>query len=193
MELQMSNQIPQTARRGHSQSRNDLLAKNLGYFSIALGLAELVAPRAICRAAGIPGLESVIQAYGAREIATGVAILTSHDPEPWIWGRVAGDVADMATVATGLSDENNRRDNSLLALAALAGVTLVDLVCASGLTGEKGGRKTALADYSHRIGFPQGIHSARGAARDFEVPSDFRIPAPLRPWVKARATISGIR
>jgi hypothetical protein len=182
MELHMPNLIPQTARRGRSQSGSDVLAKNLGYFSIALGVAELVAPRAICRAAGITGLESLIQAYGAREIATGVAILTSHDPEPWIWGRVAGDVADIATVATGLAQDNNRRENSMLALTALAAVTLVDIACASALTGEKGGRKTAIADYSRRSGFPQGVHAARGAAQDFEVPSDFRIPEPLRPW-----------
>src|ERR1700712_5234533 len=182
MEPRMPNLIPQTARRGRSQSGNDVLAKNLGYFSIALGLAELFAPRAVCRVAGINGLEPLIQAYGAREIATGVAILTSHNPEPWIWGRVAGDVADMATVATGLQQDNEKKENSLLALTALAAVTLVDIVCASGLTGEKGGRKTALADYSRRSGFPQGVRAAYGAAKDFEVPRDMRIPELLRPW-----------
>jgi len=162
-----------------------VLAKNLGYFSIALGVAELVAPSTICRAAGIKGLEHLIQTYGARDIATGVAILTSHDPEPWIWGRVAGDVADMATVVTGLAQENDRRQNSMLAFTALAAVTLLDVVCASRLAGEKGGRKTAVADYSRRCGFPQGVHAARGAAQDFKVPADFRIPEPLRPWVNA--------
>ena len=178
----MPNLVPQTARRGRSQSGNDVLAKNLGYLSIALGLAEVFAPRAVCRVAGIQGLESLIRAYGAREIATGIAILTSHDPEPWIWGRVAGDVADIATVATGLQQDNAKRDNSMLALTALATITVVDVVCASGLTGEKGGRKTALADYSRRSGFPQGARAARGAAKDFEVPRDMRVPELLRPW-----------
>jgi hypothetical protein len=182
MEQPMSNLIPQTARRGRSQSGNDVLAKNLGYFSIALGLAEVFAPRAVCKVAGITGLESLIQAYGAREIATGIAILTSHDPKPWIWGRVAGDVADMATVATGLPQDNDKRENSMLALTALAAVTLVDIVCARGLTGEKGGRKTALADYSRRSGFPQGARAAHGAAKNFEVPRDMKVPEPLRPW-----------
>jgi hypothetical protein len=187
----MPNLIPQTARQGRSQSGNNLLAKNLGYFSIALGVAELLAPRVVCRAAGITGLEPLIQTYGAREIATGVAILTSHDPEPWIWGRVAGDMADLATVATGLGDDNNRRENSMLTLAALAAVTLVDVVCASGLTGEKGGRTTAIADYSRRSGFPQGLRATRGAAQNFNVPADFRIPELLRPWAHANATKSG--
>src|SRR3978361_196872 len=144
----MPNLISQTARRGRSQSGNDVLAKNLGYFSIALGLAELFAPRAVCKVAGIEGLESLIQGYGAREIATGVAILTSHNPEPWIWGRVAGDLADLATVATGLQQDNDKRENSMLALTALAAVTLVDVVCAGGFTGQKSGRKTAIEGHS---------------------------------------------
>jgi hypothetical protein len=44
-------------------------------------------------------------------------------------------------------------------------VTVVDMVCASGLNAEKGGRRTAIADYSNRSGFPQGVQAARGAAR----------------------------
>ena len=92
----------------------------------------------------------------------------------------------MATVATGLGQDNNKRENSMLALTALAAVTLIDVVCASGLTGEKGGRKTAIADYSRRSGFPQGVHASRGAAQDFDVPADFRIPEPLRPWIDAQ-------
>src|SRR5436190_4539579 len=145
MELRMPNLIPQTARRGSSRSGNDVLAKNLGYFSIALGVAELVAPSTICRAAGIKGLEPLIQTYGAREIATGVAILTSHDPEPWIWGRVAGDMADIATVATGLRQDNPRKDNTVLAMAVLTAVTAVDVACATALGTQKGNRKTAIA------------------------------------------------
>jgi hypothetical protein len=148
---------------------------------IALGVAELVAPRAICRAAGVRGLETVIRGYGAREIATGVAILGSHDPEPWIWTRVAGDLADIATVATGAQQDNQSRGRSALALATLAAVTLVDLACADGLNSEKGSRKTATRDYSWRSGYPQGLQAARGTARDFEVPDDMRTPELLRP------------
>jgi hypothetical protein len=179
----MHSLVPRTALPGRSQSSHDKLATGLGLFSIALGVAELLAPRAVCRAAGVEGLEKVIRAYGAREIATGVAILTSHNPEPWIWARVAGDMADIATVATGLRQDNARRDNNVVALATLVAVTAVDVVCASGLTAEKGGRRTAIADYNDRSGFPQGLQASRGAARDFQVPKDMRIPDLLRPRV----------
>jgi hypothetical protein len=123
----------------------------------------------------------VIRAYGAREVATGVAILTSHDPAPWIWARVAGDMADIATVGTGLQQSNPKKENSALALAALAAVTLVDLACARGLSAEKGGLKTAVTDYSDRSGFPDGLSAAKGAASNFTVPDDMRVPKLLRP------------
>jgi hypothetical protein len=157
------------------------LAKTLGYFSIALGVAELIAPRALSRAVGAARIRPLLRAYGAREIATGVAILASHDPEPWIWARVAGDVADIATVATGRSQNNARKENNALALASLAAVTIVDIICAGGLNSEKGGRKTASADYRDRSGFPQGIQAAKGAARGFRVPQEMTAQvAPVR-------------
>jgi hypothetical protein len=182
MEDSMHDVVRRTALPGRAQSSHNKVARGLGYFSIALGVAELVAPGAICRAAGIRGLEPVVRGYGAREIATGVAILNSHDPEPWIWARVAGDLADVATVAAGVQQDNDSRSRSAVALATLAVVTLVDLACANGLNSEKGTRKTATRGYADRSGFPLGLHAARGAARDFKVPDDMKTPELLRPW-----------
>ena len=90
----MRSSVQATAIRGRAQSTHDRLAKSLGYLSLALGAAELIAPRALCRATGLSGMEPLVRAYGARELATGVAILASHDPAPWIWGRVAGDMVE---------------------------------------------------------------------------------------------------
>jgi hypothetical protein len=163
----MHSKVPRTALPGRSQSAHDLLAKGLGYFSIALGMTELLAPRAVCEAAGIEDREGVIQVYGAREIAQGIAILASHDPTPWIWGRVAGDALDIGTVLTETRSLGN--PNTILSLVALAGVTALDMICATGLTAEKGGRDTATADYRNRSGFPKGIEQARGVAREFSV------------------------
>src|SRR5947209_1934493 len=175
----MRRAIQPTALPGRSQSAHNRIAKNLGYLSIALGVTELLAPRAVCRAAGLNGMETLVRSYGAREIATGVAILTSHDPAPWIWGRVGADMADIATVATGIQQDGEQRSNAVLTLAALAAVTAVDVMCASGLQSEKGNRKTAVADYSDRSGFPQGLQSARGAGRRVKIPQDMKTPEML--------------
>ena len=178
----MSN-VPRTALPGWSRSSNDEMARGLGYFSLALGLSELVAPDAISRAVGLDGYHGLIRGYGGREIANGLAILTSHDPTPWVWGRVAGDVADIATVAAGA--EKVTKPRTLLALAMLAGVAALDVVCATRLAAEKGSRSSARTDYSDRSGFPKGLQAvrgaARGAARSFEAPRDFRTPDALRP------------
>ena len=172
---------PQTAMRGRSQSRYDKMATGLGWFSLALGAAELFAPRALCRYLGMEGSENLVRAYGVREMATGVAILASHDPTPWIWGRVGGDALDLATLATGLHGDNPNKGNVGVAIAAVVGATALDVMCAQGLTSEKGDRYTAIADYSDRTGFPQGVEASRGRARDALDDPDFRIPEALRP------------
>lgn len=178
----MPNFVKSTAVPGRSQSASDRLAANLGYLSLALGAAELIAPRAICRTLGLRGLAPVVRAYGAREIVNGVAILSSHDPEPWVWTRVAGDLADVATVATGLRSDNRRRNSNMLALTGLLAVTAIDIACAKSLNSAKGNGKTAVADYSDRSGYPNGFSAARGAAMDFKVPEDMKIPHLLRPF-----------
>jgi hypothetical protein len=110
--------------------------KGLGWFSIALGAAELLAARRLARAVGMDDYAALIRAYGVREIATGAAILYQRDPTPWIWGRVAGDALDLATLAVGLHEDNPRRANVGLAIAAVAGATALDLVCAVRLSQE---------------------------------------------------------
>jgi hypothetical protein len=183
----MRNSVPKTALPGRSWSSHDALARGLGYFSIALGVLEVVAPRALCRAIGLDGHETVVRTYGFREIGNGVAVLASHDATPWIWGRVAGDGLDIATVMSGSRDGVSGNGNTALALTALLGVTALDVICATGLTKEKGSRRTARSDYRDRSGFPKGVRTSRGAARDFQTPPEFRAPEPLRPEVFERS------
>ncbi len=107
------------------------LAQGLGWFSIALGAAELLAPHALARWLGAGDRAALIRAYGAREVANGIGIVARDDRlAPWLWGRVAGDALDLATLAAALHVANPRRANVGLALAAVAGVTALDVVCA---------------------------------------------------------------
>jgi hypothetical protein len=163
------------------------LAGGLGWFSIGLGVLELAAAGPLARGLGMRGQENLIRAYGLREIATGVGLLTSTDRRPWIMGRIAGDALDVATLLA--NGRRNRHPVGLaLGLAAVLGVTVLDLVCAEALRTEEGdrvGSAQAAAAYAHRSGLPRGVNASRGAARDFEVPRDFRIPDPLRPFSAA--------
>jgi hypothetical protein len=111
-----------------------MLAKGLGWFSIGLGLYELLAPRHLGRTLGMEDQTALFQAYGVREIATGVGILSKRRPTEWVWGRVAGDFLDLATLAPGLDDDNPQRGNVVMAMAAVAGVTVLDALCAKQLS-----------------------------------------------------------
>jgi hypothetical protein len=175
------NRTQTLAKRG-DESR--ALARGLGWFSIALGVTELVAPRALARWLGMGDSEPVLQAYGVREIGTGLGILASNDPAGWVWGRVGGDALDIATLAPGLNDDNPQKENVGLALAAVLAVTLLDVSCASRLSRRKGDlrarRDTSTHAYARRSGFPAAPERMRGAARDFKVPDDMRPPKLLR-------------
>jgi len=110
------------------------LARFLGYFSIGLGLAEAFAPRSMAQLTGVRQ-EGLLQFYGAREAACGVAILNRSRPTEWLWARVAGDVLDLATLGANFADANRAERGRLWASAiAVAGVTALDILCASQLT-----------------------------------------------------------
>jgi hypothetical protein len=152
------------------------LAQALGWFSIGLGLAELLAPRAMGRATGLRRGRGLLQAYGVREIATGVALLAAKNPTPWLWARVAGDALDLGTLA---SRGRPRETTTLAALAAVAGVAMLD-VAAARRSAQPARR--AVRDYSGRSGLPRSVQEMRGAAReDFQPPADMVTPAPMRP------------
>ena len=85
------------------------IARGLGWFSVGLGLAELLAPKMLSEQLGMEGKEPLLRFYGAREMAAGIGILMSDNPGPWVWGRVAGDALDLATLATALDEKNPRK------------------------------------------------------------------------------------
>lgn len=66
------------ARNGSHGDWPDRLATGVGWFSLGLGLAEILAPQMITRAVGFEGREGLIRGYGAREIAAGMGILASQ-------------------------------------------------------------------------------------------------------------------
>jgi hypothetical protein len=115
------------------------LAVGLGWFSIALGVAELGAPERVARFIGVTPTEKTIttlRSYGAREVGTGLAILAQPDQARWLWSRVAGDALDLATLGAAMRspDTDNRR--ALMAAAAVLGVAVLDALCARQLSAD---------------------------------------------------------
>jgi len=161
------------------------LARNLGWFSIALGVLEVAAPHRLSSILGWRRSESTIAFYGLREIGTGVAILASRDPAPFIWARVAGDALDLVSLLGGFG--GSRRKAAVgLAFGTVAIVTAVDLICAQTLTADNERNRTRIPDYSNRTGLPKSAAQMRGAAaKDFQIPADMHV-APER-WAASPA------
>jgi hypothetical protein len=172
---------PRTKRQSIVSASTNSLSCGLGWLSIGLGVMGALAPRTVCRALGIPGQEGTIVAFGAREVATGVSILTASRRAPLLWGRVGGDALDLAGLAASLHRRNPRKGNVFLALAAVAGVTALDVFCARSLDAEENQVESGnTRDYSDRSGFPRPIEQMRGAARDAKIAADMRTPEIMR-------------
>lgn len=101
------------------------MARRLGWFSIGLGLAEVVAPRWLGRQIGVGSRPWLLRMFGMREIATGAALLSQEQPRTAMWGRVGGDALDLAALA-GAYRASRRKGRLLAAVGAVVGVTLLD-------------------------------------------------------------------
>jgi uncharacterized membrane protein len=130
----------QTAMDWSERSSAERLATRLGWFSIGLGLTEVVAPGSIARLIGVRDEEetcSLLRCYGLREIASGVGILKQPRSAGWVWSRVAGDLLDLASLGSAMNQNGVNRGRIGTATAAVLGVTALDVLCAQRLSQEK--------------------------------------------------------
>jgi len=122
-------------------SGTERLAVALGWFSIALGTAELMAPRQLARLIGMPAHQrniNVLRAFGAREIASGIGILSQPRDARWLWSRVGGDAIDLGTLGAASGDLYADQGRLAVAAAAVAGVAALDVQCARRLSEKNG-------------------------------------------------------
>src|ERR1041385_416003 len=112
------------------------LAQALGWFSIGVGVAELLAPRRVSKLAGITQRTWLIRLFGLREIASGLGILTQQRPAGWVWSRVGGDVMDLAALGASLKSPGVQPGRVAAATVAVAGVTALDVFCGQELCRE---------------------------------------------------------
>jgi uncharacterized membrane protein len=142
-------------RLDKSRGLNEVkIARGLGWFGIGLGLAVIAAPRRLAKLIGVRGdYSGLLRALGAREIASGVGILTRRrrDESPnafWMWSRVGGDAIDLALLGAAYKSLGRswgglrRTDRSRIAAAAaaVAGVTALDIILSQRLSRRDGAR-----------------------------------------------------
>jgi uncharacterized membrane protein len=133
-ERQGQEQWPQ---RLLQNGNTEQLTTALGWFSIALGLAEMVMPGRFAEMIGIsPDQDSqqVVRAVGLRELVSGIGILAQANSAGWVKARVGGDAMDLALLGAALSSRQAQPERVRLAMAAVAGVTVLDVLCARQLS-----------------------------------------------------------
>jgi len=109
---------------------NDLqVAKGLGVFSVALGLTQLAAPNWLGLTTGGRMHPTLTRVWGARELASGIGVLSGRKPAAALWARVAGDIIDLGLLGVALV-KSSRRARLALSLGAVLGVTLMDILYA---------------------------------------------------------------
>lgn len=154
------------ATEANTSSRQ--LAKGLGWFSIGLGLAEVAVPNLVANLIGVSDdskTRNILRFYGARELAAGVGILAQSNPSGWLWARVAGDAVDLTSLVKAAISEDNNRAKAISATAAVAGVTVADILCALQLSNGKNGNGSSAITSSITISRP--VEEIYGFWRNF--------------------------
>jgi hypothetical protein len=107
----------------------------LGYFSIALGLAEVIAPGRLARLLGLDGSKAArntLFAFGLRELAAGGMLLRGPAVSTNVWNRVIGDVMDAGALGLAFT-RSNRKGAVAGALAFVGGAMAADWFAARAL------------------------------------------------------------
>lgn len=129
----MQRHIPQERARG-----NSVMINTLGWLSIGLGLAQLVAPRSLARASGLTGVSPLwMRVIGLRELACGVGLLRGEAGPAWRWSRVAGDAMDLSLLGVAMASRRNARTRLAATAAVVAGVTAIDYIASTQLAPRK--------------------------------------------------------
>jgi ferritin-like metal-binding protein YciE len=158
----------------------------MGWFSLALGAAEVLAPRGLARAVGLELNPTLFKLLGAREIATGVGLLTQSRRTKWLWARVAGDLMDLAVLAASpLRNERGARTKLMAATAGVLAVTAVDAALSVRYAVKGGVGRIRRTPHEELVNFLSDMYSveqqalaqmvsAPDIARDATLAEDFR-------------------
>lgn len=112
------------------------LSQILGIASMGLGLPQTLSPGRFDRLIGVrPDRRTraiTVLACGVRELAAAAGILALERPRPvrWVWARVGGDALDLVLLGRALRSKPQDPTRVAAAMAAVVGITAVDVFTA---------------------------------------------------------------
>src|SRR5262245_27443854 len=157
-------------RKGMKRPNEEKIARGLGWFSIGLGVAEIVAPRSLAKLIGLRGNPSgLLRMLGAREITNGIGILTGRQPNAnWMWSRVGGDAIDLALLGAAFRSRRSNRNKLAMATAAVVGVTALDAICSQRLSRLNGARGAGVVRVAQAVTINRSPEEIYRHWRDFQ-------------------------
>jgi uncharacterized membrane protein len=101
-----------------------------------------------------------------REVVSGVGILAQPRPAGWVWARVGGDLMDLAYLGTALTSEGARRERLAAAIAAVGGVTALDVMCGERLSANAGSSAGRSRAWMARAPNERAVHVRKSVTID---------------------------
>ncbi len=170
-----SNRTSEAVRRTPSEdspTSTQGIVRGLGWFSVGLGAAELLAPGLVAKITGVSNSarnRRLLRSYGVRELAAGIGILSNPRPTGWLWGRVAGDALDLTSLAAAFGNPLNGRIRVALSTVSVIGVTALDVISARQLSnGESRDSNKKATRAARAIGIDRSPEEAYRFWRNFE-------------------------
>ena len=142
----------------------------LGWFSLGLGLAQLLAPGALTRLIGARDDErnrTLVRAMGLREIVVGVGFLTQGHAR-WSWARLLGDALDLALLGKAAGGPSAKTGRLVATSAAVVGAAWLDARRARSLERERSGVSPRKLDLSAVVTINSSRDDVYAFWRDFE-------------------------
>ena len=157
-------------RNGMKRPNEEKIALGLGWFSIGLGVAEIMVPRSLAKLIGLRGNPSgLLRMLGAREITNGIGILTGRQPNAnWMWSRVGGDAIDLALLGAAFRSRRSNRNKLAMATAAVVGVTALDAICSQRLSRLNGARGAGVVRVAQAVTINRSPEEIYRHWRDFQ-------------------------
>ena len=107
------------------------LSQMIGVTAVGLGLWGVMFPNAVKRVLGVRSPPGVVRLlFGARELASGVALASDPTRADVLWARFAADIIDIGALAGMARRSNPHRGAAKAGLAFVLAVTALDLFTA---------------------------------------------------------------
>jgi uncharacterized membrane protein len=147
------------------------LQDGLGYFSLGLGLTQILSPGHVNRLIGVSDdakTRLLQRLVGAQELSAAAGILLLRRPTPWLWGRTAGDVLHLGMLSRAFGARRESTPRLLGAIVSVVGCLATDAFAAVRSTQQQGNQEDRKMEGHASITIRAGAEELAERWRSFE-------------------------